>query len=213
MSLGYFSEWRTGHSFPILRWVALVWVGVWLPAYARAWGWANLLLWCDAAVILTCIGLWWGSGLLLSSQAVGTLGAGLLWGLDVGWRLAAGRHLFGGTEYMWDAHYPLWVRLLSLYHLALPVVLLWTLRKVGYDRRGLAAQSVIAAVLLGVSRFLPAGLNLNYAYRDPLLHRAWGPGPVHLAAIFLGLVVVVYLPAHGLLCRVFPLRGGKEVRS
>lgn len=190
--------------FPVLRWVALGWVLVWLPVYVRVWGWANQLLLCDAAVILACIGVWRGSRLLLSSQAVSALFAGLLWALDVGWRLVAGRHLFGGTEYLWDARYPEWVRLLSLYHVALPGVLLWTLRKTGYDRRGLAAQSGIAAVLLVVSRFLPPELNLNFAYRDPLLHRAWGPGPVHLGVIFLGLVAVVYVPAHLLLCRVFP---------
>jgi len=153
--------------------------------------------------------VWWGSRLLLSSQAVSTLFAGLLWCLDVGWRLVAGRHLFGGTEYMWDARYPGWVRLLSLFHVALPGVLLWTLRKAGYDRRGLAVQSGIAAVLLVVSRFLSPGLNLNYAYRDPLLYRAWGPGPVHLGVIFLGLVAVVYVPTHLLLGRVFPEKSGE----
>ncbi|MBZ5702079.1 MAG: hypothetical protein LAN84_09550 [Acidobacteriia bacterium] len=198
----------TTHPFPVLRWLALLWMALWLPAYAWVWGWANLLLWCDAAVILTCLGLRRGSRLLLSSQAVSTLVAALLWGLDAGWRLALGRHLFGGTEYLWDARYPAWVRLLSLFHVGLPAVLLWTLRKTGYDRRGLAAQSGIAAALLLVSRFVRPELNLNFAFRDPLLHRAWGPGPVHLGVIFLGLLAVAYVPAHLLLRRVFPEKRG-----
>jgi hypothetical protein len=80
--------------------------------------------------------------------------------------------------------------------LGLPIALLWGLRKIGYDRRGLVTQSTIAAGLLVASRFLPAALNLNYAYRDPLLHRAWGPAPVHLAVTLLGLVAVLYWPTH-----------------
>ena len=184
------------YPFPVLRWAALVWMAVWLPAYVRVWGWANLLHLCDAAVILACVGVWCGSRLLLSSQAAISLVAGVVWCLDAGSRLATGHHLFGGTEYMWDARYPTWVRLLSLFHVGLPVVLLWTLRKVGYDRRGLAAQSVIAASLLVVSRFFPPELNLNYDYRDPLLHRAWGPAPVHLLVILIGIVALLYLPTH-----------------
>jgi hypothetical protein len=190
---------RNTTPFPVLRCVALAWIIVWLPAYVRVWGWANLLHLCDMAVILACAGFWWGSPLLISSQAVSSLLAGILWCLDVGWKLATGRYLVGGTEYMWDAHYPLGVRLLSLFHIGMPIALLCGLRRMGYDRRGLATQSGIAAGLLIVSRFLPAALNLNYAYQDPLLHRAWGPAPVHLAVTLLVLVAVLYLPTHLLL--------------
>src|SRR6266436_4556069 len=30
-------------AFPVLRWVSLLWIAVWLPAYVRVWGWPNLL--------------------------------------------------------------------------------------------------------------------------------------------------------------------------
>ena len=191
------------HTFPVLRWFSLAWMVVWLPAYFRVWGWANLLHLCDVCVILSFIGIWWANSLLLSSQAVAALAAGVLWGFDVGWRLTTGRILLGGTDYMWDARYPLWVRLLSTFHIGLPLVLLWTLRRVGYDRRGLALQAVIAAVLLIASRFLSSDLNLNYAYRDPLWHRSWGIAPVHLAVIFIPLVALIYWPTHFLLAWLF----------
>jgi hypothetical protein len=83
------------------------------------------------------------------------------------------------------------------------LVLLWTLRRVGYDRRALGLQAAIAAVLLIVSRFLSAELNLNYAYRDPVFHRSWGPAPVHIAVIFIPLVALVYWPTHVLLSWLF----------
>ena len=196
MSLG-------SNTFPVLRWVSLLWMAVWFPAYFHFWGWANLLHLCDVAVILSFIGIWWANPLLLSSQAVSSLAAGLFWLLDVGWRLTTGRYLIGGTDYMWDARYPLWVRLLSSFHVGLPLVLLWTVRRVGYDKRALGLQAAIAAVLLIVSRFLSAETNMNYAYRDPVFLRAWGPAPIHLAAAFIIIVGLVYWPTHLLLSWIF----------
>jgi len=192
-------------AFPVLRWGAAVWMAVWLPAYVRVWGWGNLLHLCDAAVILTCVGLWLGSPALLSSQAVSAVFAGVLWIANVGWRVLTGRFLARGSEYMWDPQYPLWVRLLSFFHVLLPAVLLYGLWKVGYDRRGLALQAGIAAVLLVAARFLPAELNTNYAHRDPLFDRAWGPAPAHLAVMFVAIVGLLYWPTHLLLTRIFSL--------
>jgi hypothetical protein len=178
------------------RWAALVWLAVWAPAYAATWGWNNFLAYCDVAVFLTCAGLWSGSALLLSSQAVAALPAGLLWAADVAARLATGRHLFGGTEYMWDGRVPLPVRLLSLFHLVLPVVLVLALRRTGYDRRALLFQIAVTAPLLVAARLLAPGKNLNFAFSDPLLHRQWGPVPLHLLAMLAGIALVAYLPAH-----------------
>jgi len=190
-------------AFPVLRWAAALWLIVWLPAYVHVWGWANLLHLCDAAVLLTCIGLWFGDSRLLSSQAVSALLAGLLWFANVAGHLITGRFFASGSEYMWDAHYPLWVRLLSFFHVVLPCALLWALWKLGYDRRGLLLQSGIAAALLVASRFLSPALNMNYAYRDPVFNRSWGPAPVHLAVIFAGAVALLYWPTHLLLSRAF----------
>lgn len=200
------------HPFPILRWFSLVWMIVWFPAYFHVWGWTNLLHLCDVAVIVSFLGIWLANPLLLSSQAVGSLITGIFWFSDVGWKLATGRYLVGGTEYMWDASYPLWVRLLSTFHIGLPLVLLWTLRRVGYDKRALALQAAIAAVLLIVSRFLAASLNMNYAYRDPVWHRSWGPAPAHLALTLFAIVVVIYWPTHAFLAGLFRAAGGVKQR-
>jgi hypothetical protein len=183
---------------------------VWLPAYFRVWGWANLLHLCDVAVILSFVGIWLANPLLLSSQAVSALAAGVFWITDVVWRLTTGRFLLGGTDYMWDSRYPLWVRLLSTFHIGLPLVLLWTLRKVGYDKRALALQSAIAAVLLIAGRFLSADANMNYAYRDPVFHRAWGAGPAHLAFTLIVLILAIYWPTHLLLSWLFRLPSGSH---
>jgi hypothetical protein len=187
-----------------VRWVSLVWLAVWVPSYAVYWGWANFLHLCDVAVFLTCFGFAYNNALLLSSQAVSSLVGDLLWCLDAGWRWFVGKHLTAGTEYMWDARFPLWVRLLSLFHVVLPVLLLVALRRAGYDHRALRLQSCIAAALLVASRFLGPTQNLNYAFADPIFHRAFGPAPVHLALIFAALVGIIYWPTHLLLARAFP---------
>ena len=89
------------HPFPWARWAALVWLAVWAPTYAAVYGFGNFVHICDVAVILTGVGLWRASPLLLSMQALNIL-IDLAWDLDLGWRLATGRHLLGGTEYMWE---------------------------------------------------------------------------------------------------------------
>jgi hypothetical protein len=192
------------HAFPILRWIALLWMLTWLPLNVRVWGWENMMHVCDIGVILACIGLWTGNAILISSQAVGALPAGVLWCLDVCWRLVTGHHLVGGTEYMWDTAYPLGVRLQSTFHFVLPLVLLWAIRKLGYERRALGFQAVVAGGVLIFSRFLPPVLNMNYAYQDPLFHRVWGPVPVHLAVILAGMVGLLYWPTHLALIWAYP---------
>ena len=180
----------TPHPFPRLRWAAVAWLAVWLPAYWAFYGPVTFLNLCDIAVILTCAGLWRGSALLLSTQAVSSLVVDAAWLVDLGWRAATGRHLLGGTEYMWDPTYPAWLRALSLFHVLLPVTLLYALRRVGYDRHALAAQSALAAVVLAVSRTYGPEANVNFSFADPVLGRSWGPAPVHLAVILGGLALV-----------------------
>ena len=177
-------------TFPVARWLGLVWLAVWIPAYWSFYGPVVFVNLCDIAVILTCVGLWRGSALLLSSQAVSSLVVDLAWVLDLAWRGMTGHHLIGGTEYMWDPGYPVWLRALSLFHIALPVVLIWSLQRVGYDPRGLRLQVAIAAAVLVASRALGPSVNANFAFTDPLFGRSWGPAPVHVGAILAGLVAV-----------------------
>lgn len=197
--------WSARLPFPSwVRYASLLWLALWFPAYGYAWGAQNFLHVCDVAVILTCAGLWWSDALLLSSQAISSILADVLWDLDAAWRLFTGHPLLGGTEYMWDAHYPLWIRSLSLFHIVWPLILLASLRRTGYDRRGFALQCAIAAAAVTAGRFADPAENINYAFADPLLHRAWGPAPLHLAFIWICFVLLTYLPTHLVLAKLLP---------
>src|SRR5262245_8672411 len=35
------------HGFPLGKWLAVVWLAVWVPVYANFWGWRNFLALCD----------------------------------------------------------------------------------------------------------------------------------------------------------------------
>jgi hypothetical protein len=194
-----------------LRWIAFLWLFFWIPVYWRTWGPANFLHLCDIAVILTCIGLWSNNALLLSSQAVSSVVIDIAWTLDVIARLLFRRHIIGGTEYLFDPSFPLWTRLLSLFHIVMPVILVWSLSRLGYDRRGWKLQSAIALPVLIASRLVTPNQNLNFAITDPIFHRAFGPAPMHIAITFLILVFLVYLPVHFIFMRLFP-RPGMDAR-
>jgi hypothetical protein len=154
--------------------------------------------------MLTCLGLWSNSRLLLSSQAVSSLLIDTAWVFDAAARFLTGRHLIGGTEYLFDSSFPLWVRLLSLFHVVMPFLLLWALHRVGYDRRGWVVQSVIAITVVGLARLAATPkTNINFVYADPFFHRSWGPWPLHVIAVLAFLVFLVYLPTHLLLSRLF----------
>jgi hypothetical protein len=192
------------YKFPIwLRCAAVVWLAIWIPAYWHTWGAANFLHLCDIALLVTCGGLLANSALLISSQAVGSLLVDFAWMLDAGWHMVRGRGLLGGADYLFDPNYPLWVRLLTLFHVGMPVLLLWALGRTGYNRRGWPLQAAIALVAFVAARFTLPADNINYAFTDPFIHRSWGPPPVHVLISWLFMTWVVYWPTHLLLRRAF----------
>ncbi len=201
------------HLFPRLRWLGLAWLAVYLPTYALAYGFTNFLFLCNLGVMLTAMALFFDSRLVLSSQAVAAPVIGLAWAVDAGWRLFSGHHLYGGTEYMWDPQYPLFPRLLSLYHLAWPILVVALVRRVGYDRRGWALQAGIAGAALIVCRlFTSPAENINFAFVDPVFGKAFAPAPLHLAIVFGTLAGVAYGLTH-LALRALPtsVRGARRL--
>lgn len=185
-------------------------MAVWVPAYWLAWGPANFLHLCDLAVILTCIGLWTSNRLLLASQAVSSIVVDCFWTLDAAWVVIAKKPLIGGTEYLLDRHVALWIRSLSLFHVVLPLVLLWALWRTGYDRRAWLLQTAIVLPTFIASRFTNPSKNVNYAFRDPFWHRQIGPAPVHVLVSALAMAIVVYWPTHVVLLRVYRRRTGNH---
>src|SRR5450432_2206247 len=130
-----------------------MWVIVWAPLYWQHYGPQNFLFFCDLGNIFIMVALWRESSLLFSWQAVGLLLFQTLFTLDLAGALLSGHHLIGGTEFMFDARVPLPVRLLSLFHVVTPPLLLWAIRRLGYDQRGWKYQTLTAWIVLPISYF------------------------------------------------------------
>src|SRR5271170_5982303 len=141
------------HKIPLAAKIAVtVFLAVLVPIYLHTYGPTNFLWFCDTALILTVAGMWLESPLLISMCAVGILIPQCLWLLDFGVNFF-GIHLLGVTSYMFDAKIPLFTRGLSLFHGWLPLLLIWLLARLGYDKRGLIAWSALAAGLVLVCYF------------------------------------------------------------
>jgi hypothetical protein len=188
------------------------WLAVWVPAYWLRNGPDNFLWLCDVANFVVGLALFRDSALLLSSQAAGVLLIQTVWVIDVLGRAAFGRHPVGGTEYMFDPASPLWLRLLSLFHAVMPPLLLWGLKRLGYDRRGWRLQSALTAVILPLSWLLtlPAD-NVNWVWRPFGLEQRLVPPAVWLALCLVLYPLVLFYPTHRLLLLWTRRRSGPRV--
>ncbi len=173
-----------------------LWVIVWAPLYWRAYGAQNFLFFCDLGNILIAMALWLESSLIFSWQAVSLLLFQTLYLVDLTGALLSGRHVIGGTEYMFDAHIALSIRLLSLFHVVTPPLLLWAIWKLGYDRRGWICQTVTAWIVAPINYFWRPQYDVNWA-RGPFFREQHVlPGLLYLLMYLIVVPVAVYFPTH-----------------
>lgn len=173
-----------------------LWVIAWVPVYWRQYGLENFLFFCDLGNFLILLALWLESRLLFSWQACGLLLFQALFTIDLAVAVMTGRHVIGGTEYMFDPGIPLSVRLLGLFHVATPPLLLWAVQRFGYDRRGWICQTLMTWVLIPINYFFHPERDVNWA-RGPFFHEQHAmPGLVYLAGYLIVAPLAVYFPTH-----------------
>jgi hypothetical protein len=181
-----------------------VWVAVWIPLYWRQYGPTTFLWLCDVANLLILAGLWTESALLFSWQAVSVLLVQIAYTADVLGRLLFGRHLIGGTEWMFQDDIAMKIRVASFFmHTAAPPVLIWGVWRLGYDRRALRVQLATACVLLPASWFCGEKLNLNWVWGPFNRPQRWMAPGLFVPLCILGYSVLLFLPTHLLLSRFF----------
>lgn len=179
-----------------LKIVWTVWVLCWAPVYWKQYGVQNFLFFCDLGNFLIAIALWWESALLFSWQAVSLLVFQTLYTIDLAGAWLTGRHPIGGTEYMFDPHLPLSVRLLGLFHVVTPALLLWAIWRLGYDRRGWRLQTLTCWLIVPINYFWRPAHNVNWARGIFFVEQHVIPGPAYLAAYLLLVPLVIYYPTH-----------------
>jgi hypothetical protein len=170
-----------------------------VPVYWAHYGPRNFLWFSDIALLGSGLAVWLESPLLASMMALAVLLPELAWNLDFFGRLLTGHSMLGMSAYMFDRTLPRYLRALSLFHVLLPVWLLWLVARLGYDRRAWAWQSLLAAVVLPATyRLTEPSENVNW------VHGLGAPRPrrhpwIYLALLILSFSLVLYLPPHLLL--------------
>jgi hypothetical protein len=175
-------------------------VAVIVPVYLAYYGPANFLWFSDIALIVTGVALWLESPLLVSMMAVGVLLPELLWNVSFLTRLLTGVRVSGLADYMFDTRIPKWIRALSLFHVVLPVLMLWMVHKLGYDPRALPAQTALAWVILPLTYAVTKPEdNINWVYGPGARPQRQVSPPLYLAFVLIFFPLIVYLPTHLLL--------------
>jgi hypothetical protein len=147
------------------------------------------------------LGLWTESALIFSWQATGLLVFQTLFVLDLAGAVITGRHWLGGTEYMFNTGVPLFVRLLSLFHVLMPPLLLWAIWKLGYDSRGWKLQTLTTWVIVPINYFWRPEHDVNFARGLFFREQHWVPGWLYVTAYLVLVPLLVYFPTHILLSR------------
>jgi hypothetical protein len=171
-------------------------MAVWWKNYS----WRNFLWFSDIAFIGAVPAMWLESAALASVLTVAVLLPELLWNLDFAGRLLLRRRITGLTDYMFEPERPRLLRGLSLFHVPLPLVLLWMLAAYGYDARaGLPGAIALAAVVLPWSRWVSTPeKNIHWTYGLGSRPVRWR-GRVYVSLLFVGFVLFVFLPTDFLL--------------
>lgn len=175
-----------------------------VPIYWRQYGPANFLWFSDIALLVMVPALWFENPLLISMMALAVVLPELAWNIDFFLRSATGVSLIGLTSYMFDASIPRFIRGLSLFHMVLPLLLIWMLHRLGYDHRALFWQTLVAAVVLPLSYFFSNPRdNVNWVHGFGEKPQTMVPAPLFVIFLMLMFFFAIYLPMHLLFDRVF----------
>lgn len=168
-----------------------------LATYWRKYGPQNFLWFSDIALIVTAVALWREDAFLASMMAVGVLLPELLWNVDFFARLLLRARLVGLSGYMFERGRPLFLRLLSLFHVVLPALLLWLVATLGYDERAWIAQVLLAWVVLPLTHAVTdPDRNINWVFGPGENPQHKLPARVYLALVMLAFPLLVFLPTH-----------------
>ena len=171
-------------------------LAVLVPVYWAHYGPRNFLWFSDIALLGAGVAIWLESPLLASMMMLAVLLPECAWNLDFFGRLLTGHRMFGMSAYMFERERPRFLRALSLFHVPLPVSLVWLVHRLGYDRRAWLGQSLLALVVLPVSYWLtdPAE-NVNWVHGLGAPQRGLPPW-LYLALLIVAFALVLYLPPH-----------------
>jgi hypothetical protein len=196
-------------------WLKLVYtafLAVLIPVYWYYYGPTNFLYFCDVALILTLVGIWIESPLLISMCAVGIVLPQTIWVIDFVAHLF-GASVIGMTDYMFKDT-SVFLRGLSLFHGWIPFLLVYLVATIGYDRRAFLAWTGLGTMLILICFFFMPPPNPNAGLTPVNINYVWGPSDdaaqtwvspvVWVAGMIVGMPLLLYAPVHLLFRRIMP---------
>jgi hypothetical protein len=175
-----------------------------IVVYAFKYPLGNFLWFSDIALVLTMPALWLESSLLASTLAVGILLPEVFWNIGFLLRLLTGKRLAGLTDYMFDAHKPLYLRAFSLFHVFLPVLLIWMIARLGYSPYALMTQTLLAWIVLPLTYVLTdPDKNINWVFGPASIRGSRLHSVLYLGMLMIAFPLIVYIPTHLLLTAIF----------
>ena len=148
------------------------------------------------------------SRFLLSTQAVAIVVPQLIWCLDFAYQATTGDQILGAARYMFNPQTSVFVRVLSLFPVWMPAMLLWLVWKNGYDRSAWKLQIVILwCVLLTIFCCLDApqsaSQNINKVFGWGDTAQTLMPPILWLSILMTVFPLGIYLPSHLVFKHVF----------
>lgn len=165
--------------------------------YWKAYGTQNFLWMSDMGLFLTLGVIWLESPLLLSISIVSFLGVELLWNIDFLIRLITGNRATGMTDYMFEQRYSLFLRLLSLFHVLLPVLWIGLVISWGYDSHAyIYGVPLIWAILITTYLCTDPVENINWVFAPIALRWKKITSLTWLIIMLIGYPLCISLPTH-----------------
>ncbi len=192
---------------PISLWIKIpytLFVLVLVPVYWIRYGPGNFLWFSDIALIGTLVALWLKSRFLASMMTSGVLLFDIVWNFIFFRKLLVGAGPEGLVGYMFDPQISVFIRALSLFHVGLPIIQLWSLSKLGYDVRAWKYQALLGWVVLPLTYAVTGPEeNINWVFGITEVPQKWLPAPLYLVALMVIYPTLVCYPTHLILKKLF----------
>lgn len=175
-----------------------------ISIYWWHYGAENFLWFSDISLFLTCIGLWLESNLIMSVLMVMLFPFEILWNIDFFMHVLTNHSLLDLTAYMFESDYSIFVRSLSLFHIIIPFIWLWTMYKWGYNKKAVwLAPILFCSVLFLTFFFTTPQKNINWIFAPEFYNLTWISSFDWILLLMTLAPFLIFWPMHVMLKRLF----------
>lgn len=176
-----------------------------IPIYWYNYGLQNFLWLSDIGLFLTLVGLWTNSNLLISISAVSVLLVELIWNLDFFLHLVFNIKVIKLSDYMFNKKYSIPLRLLSLFHIFMPIIWIIYLMQNGYNQEAIYYSIFLYWVILLLTYLFTDPIeNINWVFLPQINKKIGFISPISwILLLFILFPLLIFFPTHYLFIKLF----------